>query len=841
MQILFAFFNSSKYNEYVSEIVFVDTYGHLLGGKPMKYGYFDDKNREYVITVPGTPLPWINYLGRNDMYGLISNTAGGYTFYKDAKLRRLTRFRYNNVPRDFGGRYYYIKDGNTIWNPSYMPCQTELDSYTCRHGLGYSIFESSKNEISSSLLCFIPLNDNVEIHKLVLKNNSSKLKTINIYGTTEWCLYNAVDDSSNFQRNYNIGEVEIDKNTIYHITEYRERRNHFSFFNVNRDIDGFDSDLDTFVGKMNSWTNPEAVLKGTSFSSKASGWSPIAAFRNDVKLQPGEEITLIYLLGYSENDKEDKYLADGSINKKKAVALIEKYSTLESVNQALADLAQQWEKDLSTFQISSPNKKFDRMINIWNQYQCMTTYNLSRSASYFESGMGRGMGFRDSCQDILGFVHIIPEKARERIIDIASIQFEDGSTYHQYQPLNKKGNADVGSGFNDDPLWLVACTSAYIKETGDLSILNEQVPFNNILGSEVPLFEHLTRSVNYISENRGPHGLPLIGRADWNDCLNLNCFSLSPGESFQTASNYDSHKAESVFIAGMFVLYGKEYCELAKLMNKEKEVREISRAINEIEKSVIKNGWDGKWYLRAYDAFENKVGSKENEEGKIFIEPQGMCAMAGIGESFEMPKQAIESLEKYLLCDYGVQLLTPCYSKYHIELGEITTYPPGYKENGSVFCHTNPWIVIAETLVGNNEKAFEIYKKYTPSFIENISNIHRSEPYVYCQTIAGKEAQNYGEGKNSWLTGTASWSFVAASQSILGIQPTYDGLIINPHLPKEFDKVKVVRTFRGVVYTINILNKYSGIYKMIVDGVESKDKFIKYDNKKTTVDVEIRL
>jgi len=807
----------------------------------MKYGYFDDINREYIITTPRTPLPWINYLGQNDMYGLISNTAGGYTFYKDAKLRRLTRFRYNNVPRDLGGRYYYIKDGDSIWNPSYMPCKTELDSYKCRHGLGYSIFESAKNDLVSTLVCFIPLNDNVEIHKLTLKNNSSNQKHINVYGTAEWCLYNAEDDSVNFQRNYNIGEVQIDESTIYHITEYRERRNHFAFFHVNAPFDGFDSDLDTFVGKMNSWSDPQAVIEGTSYNSKASGWSPIAATRNDITLKPGEEISLIYLLGYCENDKEDKYLTDGKINNKEAQKIIKKYSTNESVRKAFTSLKEKWNNNLSKFHVESSNDKFDLTFNTWNQYQCMTTFNLSRSASYFESGIGRGMGFRDSCQDILGFVHIIPEKSRQRIIDIASIQFQDGSTYHQYQPLSKKGNADVGSGFNDDPLWLIACTSAYIKETGDLSILEEPVPYNNEEGTEQSLFDHLMTSMNYIYSHRGPHNLPLIGRADWNDCLNLNCFSLSPGESFQTASNFDSHKAESVFIAGMFVLYGKEYVKLANLINREKEANKATKEISNIEKAVIENGWDGNWYLRAYDAFENKVGSNENPEGKIYIEPQGMCTMAGIGKDKGLPKKAISSLEKHLLCKYGVQLLTPCYSKYHLELGEISSYPQGYKENGSVFCHTNPWIVISETLVGNNDMAFDLYKRYTPSFIEDISEIHKSEPYVYCQTVAGKEAQNFGEGKNSWLTGTASWSFVAASQAILGIKPSYEGLIVDPHLPKEMENVKIIRKFRDVTYNITIKNKSSGLRTMLVDGKINEDKLIKYNNANSLVDVVVNM
>lgn len=807
----------------------------------MKFGHFDDKKQEYVISTPYTPLPWINYIGQNDMYGLISNTCGGYTFYKDAKLRRLTRFRYNNVPRDFGGRYYYINDDGKIWNPGFMPTRTTLDSYKCRHGLGYSIFESECSKLSVCLTCFVPLNVNAEIHKLVLTNNSATPKFVKVYGTAEFCLYNAVDDSTNFQRNYNTGEVTVGENSIYHITEYRERRNHYAFYHVNRDISGFDSDLDTFIGNHNSWADPEAVEAGTSFSSLASGWSPIGCLRNDICIKPGESVCLIYILGYVENDIDKKFLPDKTINKEKALKIMDDFSTEDKVDNAFNDLHNYWNQLLSRFTIKSDDPKFDRMVNIWNQYQCMTTFNMSRSASYFESGIGRGMGFRDSCQDILGFVHLIPDKSRTRILDIASIQFKDGSTYHQYQPLSKKGNADIGSGFNDDPLWLVACTYAYVCETGDLSILKEKIPFDSKPGTEAPLFEHLKCSIHYTITHKGPHNLPLIGRADWNDCLNLNCFSNTPGESFQTCSNFDSGKAESVFIAGMFVKYGKEYAELSDLLGEKEEASFVLDEVKKMEDAVIMSGWDGNWFLRAYDAYSKKIGSKECTEGKIFIEPQGFCTMAGIGKDLGYGKKAMASVTKYLLSDYGVQLLYPCYTSYHIELGEISSYPPGYKENGSVFCHCNPWIIIAETEVGNNEEAFDLYKRFAPSYTEDISQIHRSEPYIYCQTIAGREAQNYGEGKNSWLTGTASWSFVAVSQAILGIKPSFDGLVIDPHLPSSIKKAKVTRIFRNIKYEIDIINSGSGKYVLSVDGVVQEGKKIRYDETKKLYSVRVEL
>ena len=714
----------------------------------MRYGYFDDAAREYVITRPDTPLPWINYLGNEGFFSLISNTCGGYAFYRDAKLRRITRFRYNNVPHDEGGRLFYICDGDATWSPAFLPAKTPLDSYRCRHGLGYSVFEGEKQGVQAELTCLVPMGASCELQKLTLRNGSQDAKRLTVYGAVEWCLWNAVDDSTNYQRNWNIGEVEIEGSTIYHKTEYRERRNHYAFYSVNAPVAGFDTDRDTFLGRFRGWSEPQAVAQRISYNSKASGWAPMAALRLEIPLAPGEE-------------------------------------------------------------------KLDRMVNVWNQYQCMVTFNMSRSASYYESGTGRGMGFRDSCQDLLGFVHLIPQRARERIIDIASIQFPDGSTYHQYQPLDKRGNADVGSGFNDDPLWLVACTCAYIRETGDFTILDEPTPFNNEKGSEALLLEHLRRSVNYTATHRGPHGLPLIGRADWNDCLNLNCFSHTPGESFQTCSNFESGKAESVFIAGMFVKYGKEYAELVSRLGLGDEAKTVLTAVDEIEEAARTAGWDGEWFRRAYDAFERPVGSRQNDEGQIFIEPQGFCVLAGIGGR-AYGQKALASAEKYLGNDFGLEVLHPCYTTYRDYLGEISSYPPGYKENGSVFCHNNPWVTLAYCALDDGNGAFDLYTRNAPAYIEDRSEIHRTEPYCYSQTIAGRDAQNYGEAKNSWLTGTAAWSFVAVSQGILGIRPDYDGLRVHPCLPDAMDGFTACRTFRGVRYEITV--RRGETKGLVVDG-----------------------
>ncbi len=788
----------------------------------MQYGYFDDAHREYVITRPDTPYPWINYLGSEDFFSLVSCTSGGYSFYKDARLLRLTRYRYNNVPTDAGGHYFYINDEGTVWNPGWQPTQTALDSYECRVGTGYTVIEGKKNGLKAKQTIMVPRGKTAEVTRLELTNESGEAKKVSLYSFVEFCLWNAQDDSTNFQRNFALAEFELEKDGAvqYHKTEYRERRNHYAVYAVNAPVDGFDTDRESFLGLYNGFGRPDAVLEDKPRNSVAHGWAPIGSHCIKRELKPGESVSFIFVLGYCENPDDQKFVAHEVINKEPAHKLLNDFQTDAQFEAALAELKAHWDKLLGKFSIQSGNEKFDRQVNMWNQYQCMVTFNMSRSASYFESGIGRGMGFRDCSQDLLGFVHLIPERARQRILDIASTQFPDGSAYHQYQPLTKRGNMDVGSGFNDDPLWLIFGVNAYIKETGDFGILDEMVDFDNDPSQAQTLLEHLRRSFRYIANHKGPHGLPLIGRADWNDCLNLNCFSEHPGESFQTTGPSEGPVAESVFIAGMYVGVADDYADLLERCGDHTEaafVRGEKRAMTE---AVEKNGWDGEWFLRAYDAYSHKVGSNENEEGKIFIEPQGMCVMAGIGLNNGMAQKAMDATEKYLLFKYGVVILWPAYSKYHLELGEVSSYPQGFKENGSVFCHNNPWIMIAQTKLGHGDKAFDLYTRIAPAWVED-QKLHRTEPYVYAQTVNGKEAPLPGEARNSWLTGTAAWNFVAASQDILGVKPDFDGLKIDPCLPACLPEVKVHRSFRGRDFDIvihNIAGGEKGKVRVSVNG-----------------------
>ncbi|HNW86075.1 MAG TPA: glycosyl transferase [Candidatus Limiplasma sp.] len=788
----------------------------------MVYGHFDDARKEFVITRPDTPYPWINYLGGEDFFSLISNTSGGYSFYKDARLLRLTRYRYNNVPTDAGGKYFYLRDGDAVWNPGWQPTQTPLDSYECRHGLGYTVIASAKNGLKAEQCSMVPHGFRAEVTRLTLTNETAAPKTVSLYSFVEFCLWNALDDSTNFQRNYAIGEVELEDSgsTIYHKTEYRERRNHYAVYSVNAPVDGYDTDRESFMGLYNGFGKPDVVMADQPKNSVAHGWAPIASHCIRRTLQPGESASFIFVLGYCESPSDRKFIAPNVINKEDAHALLAEFKTDAQFESRLKELADYWQKLLNRFTLVSGDEKLNRQVNIWNQYQCMVTFNMSRSASYFESGIGRGMGFRDCSQDLLGFVHMIPERAKDRILDIAATQRPDGSAYHQYQPLTKRGNSDAGSGFNDDPLWLIYAVSAYLKESGDFGLLDTMVDFDNKPELAAPMKEHLRRSFHYIAEHEGPHGLPLIGRADWNDCLNLNCFSAVPGESFQTVTNNDTGIAESVFIAGMFVGVAEDYALLFERCGDAQEAAFARERKQAMVQTIEKYGWDGEWFLRAYDANGDKVGSNDCDEGKIFIEPQGMCVMAGVGKDNGMAQKALDATREHLLFEHGIVLNWPAYRSYRLHLGEISSYPPGYKENGSVFCHNNPWVVIAETVLGHGDRAFDLYSRIAPAYIKD-QQLHRTEPYVYSQTINGKESFKPGEAKNSWLTGTAAWNFFAVSQAVLGVKPQFDGLMIDPCLPSHLNQIQIERQFRGNRYQIRITNQSGGekgAVSVTVDG-----------------------
>ena len=779
----------------------------------MKYGYFDDPRREYVVTQASTPLPWVNYIGTEDYFGLVTNTGGGYSFYRDARLRRLTRFRYNCAPMDLGGgRYIYLRDESSgdFWSPTWQPVRAPLEGYTCRHGLSYSVISSSRSGIAAEALYFVPLGATLEIWRLRLHNRRQVAARVSVFSSVEFCLWDALDDATNFQRNLSTGEVEVEGSVIYHKTGYRERRDHFCFFACSEPLAGYDTDRDAFLGPGRGFEAPLAVERGRCSGSLAHGWAPHGAHQVCLSLAPGERKEVLFLLGYFENPAGEKFdpARRGALNKAVVRPLIARWLSPTAVEEAFAQLRSHWDGLLGRLAVSTPDVHTDRMVNTWNPYQCMVTFNVARSASLFESGVGRGIGFRDSNQDLLGFVHMVPERARQRLLDLASAQLPSGGAYHQYQPLTRRGNDAIGSGFNDDPLWLVLASAAYLKETGDSSLLLEDVPYDSSPGSEEPMFAHLRRALGYTLERLGPHGLPLIGRADWNDCLNLNVFLTDPDQSFQTAPNLAGGKAESVLIGGLFCLAAEEMAKICAHWGegwaRPDEELCYKQAASVMRRDLSEHAWDGAWWRRAYDYYGRPVGSKDNEEGQIFVEPQGICTMGGVGVADGRARAALGSVRERLATPHGVALLQPAFTRYHIELGEISTYPPGYKENAGIFCHTNPWVMIAEAMLGDGDAAFGYYRAINPSYREAISEVHRCEPYVYAQMIAGPDAPTYGEAKNSWLTGTAAWNYVAITQWILGIRPEHDGLRVDPVLPTAWPGFSCSRQWRGATYHISV-------------------------------------
>ena len=816
---------------------------HTLSSIANPYGHFDDAAREYVITRPDTPLPWLNYLGQEELVGLCTNTGGGYTFWRDARLRRLTRYRYNDAPYDPVGRYLYVRDGTSVWNPGWRPTKSSLDRYECRHGLGYTRLTGAKDGVEVELLFFVPPGEAVELWRTTVRNTGDEAKALTLFSYLEFCLYEALNDMTNFQRTYSIGEVEVEGGGIYHTTEYRERRDHYTLFGCTREIAGFDTSRDTFVGVHNGLHEAAVPFAGAACGSVAHGWNPIGSHQLEIPLAPGEEETFAFLLAYVDG-ADPKFDDAPGANRAPGRALLERYGREGAVDEAFEALRTSWAGLLSSFQVACPEPHTVRMLNTWSPYQCVTTLNLSRSASLYETGIGRGVGFRDSNQDLLGILHLAPTRARQRILDLAATQLSDGRCFHQYQPLTKQGNSAIGTDFYDDPLWLVLATCAYVQETGDVSILNEPTGYSDRPGGAERLLHHLETSIAFTLGRRGERGLPLIGHADWNDCLNLNCFSTDPDESFQTAGDVEGSRAESVMIAGLFLYACRALGGLYRHLGRPDDAERLDLAHTEMLGVVEEQAWDGDWYVRAFDAAGAAVGSRTCDEGRIFVESQAWCVLGGAGRENGRARRALESVHEHLLTEHGVVLHQPVYTRYDPALGEITSYPPGYKENASVFCHAATWITLAWCLLGEGDRALDYFLRTCPSAQEDRIDTYRSEPYVFAQMIAGPDAATPGEAKNSWLTGTAAWSFVALAQGILGVQPEYAGLRIDPCIPRAWPGYEVTRRFRGATYEIAVENPEGvsgGVRSLQVDGHEVEGNVVPAARAGENVRVEVVL
>lgn len=785
----------------------------------LKYGYFDNQRKEYVITKPDTPTPWINYLSNIEYCAMISNCAGGYSFHIDPKDRRILRYRYNNLPYDRPGRYIYIRDeaSSEYWSPSWQPVMKKLDNYECRHGLGYTIIKSSKEDLEAMVTYFVPLADNLEIWELTIENQSSENKKLKIFSYAEFCLWRAEADQNDLQYIQNVAYTEIVDDVIYY--SLYDRHTGYAFFATSDNIIGYDCDREEFIGSYRDESNPLRVEDGKCQNSVAIGGNPVAVTCIEVNLKPKEKRTIIYQLGVVQE-------------KEHAKPIIEKYKDIENVKTEFKILNEFWDNYLAKFQVNTPDDNFNTVVNIWNPYQCKTTFDWSRYVSFYETGIGRGMGFRDSSQDTLGVNYVLPERVRQRLLDLAKNQFENGHVYHLYFPLTGKGRFPNYLNpnkpyFSDDHVWLIIAVYDYIKETGDLDILQENLKFVDS-DSKTTLYDHLKRAIDFTLNHIGNHGLPLIGTADWNDTLNL------PGPN---------NAGESLWVALQlhFALLGM--IEIATELNHQNDVLTYSNLAEQIKKHVNETAWDGEWYIRAYTDSGGVIGSSSNDKGKIYLNPQSWSVISKIAPK----KRAIEALnavQKHLDTDYGVMLFTPPYEGYKDDLGAITTFPPSLKENNSIFCHTNPWLILAECSLGRGDIAYKYYKQIAPTTKNEIADIHRTEPYIFSQMITGKFHPKFGAAKNSWLTGTAAWTLRSAHQGILGITPIIHGLKINPCIPKEWVEFTVIRYFRGANYEIYVKNPNhvsKGIKEIIVDNVKIKGNVLPVFNDSKNHSIEVMM
>ncbi len=762
------------------------------------YGYFLENEKEYIITRPDTPRPWINYLNNGQYCALISNTAGGLSFYIDPRDIRILRHRYNTIPTDRPGRYFYIrnKSNSEYWSPTWQPVMKDLDKYECKHGLGYSAISSTKNDIEINLKYFVPMNDDVEIWAISIRNTSSISKELNIFTYAEFCLWNAVQDQNDLQFIQNVARANFEEELQAIIHRPLKLKEGGVFFSVNAKLDNYDCDRESFIGNYRSEENPINVEKGECTNSEARGGNPIAATNISLKLAPNESKELVYVLGISREDKTIK-------------TLIQKYQNQSVVEAELEKIKTNWDDYLSKFKITSPDTNFNQIINVWNPYQCKMTFDWARYVSYYETGIGRGIGFRDCCQDTLSVCHTLPERVKKRLSEMINQQFEDGKVYHTYFPLTGEGLFPEYANplmkfFGDDHLWMIFAMNNYLKETGDYAFLDEEIEF--VEKSKAKVYEHLKRVVNFTKNNMGPHGFPLIGTADWNDCLQLH------GPNMQ---------AESVMVAMQYHLALLEIAEIAEIYNNTEDAKKYIEEANKYRDHINNNAWDGKWYLRGFDDEGRPVGTNTTEEGKIFLNTQSWAVISKVATT-ERAITCMNSVNELLYTKYGIKLLTPPYTKPTEGIGGLTDFPPGLKENGAIFCHTNPWAEIAECINGNGDRAFKYYNTIAPSTKNKIADIHKTEPYVYAQMITGIDHPKFGAAKNSWLTGTASWTLRAATNWIVGIRPEHNGLKIDPCIPKEWSELKATRIYRNSTYEIVVHNPNhisKGIKEFKVDNV----------------------
>ena len=755
----------------------------------MQYGYFDDQSNEYVIHRPDTPASWVNYLGTDQYCAIVSNNASGYGFHKSPKSGRMLRFRFNSVPTDRPGRYFYLRDHedgdswSVTWQPVAKPFRVQgqpadpsLAEYECRHAPGRSRFICRYKEIEAEACAFVPDGENAEVWSVTLTNHSSRVRTLDLFGYVEWCFWHIMQDAMNFQYilyTCRMGQEDGIVDYSLRLWPFEEPK---AFFASTEKVESFDTDREVFLGNYRHEGAPVAVEKGRCSDSLAVGGTPCGALHHLVRLAPGEVKVITFIAGVGDAKTEGKRLRAH-------------YQQPGAVKNDLAKVAEYWTSRLSAITMSTPDPAINSMGNIWNQVQCQTTFNWSRSASFNEAGGRDGLGFRDSCQDVLGVLHSIPELVRPRLVELLRAQHSFGAAMHHVQPLSwTQGSHNVTPPhFSDDHLWLLLAVPAYLKETGDHAFLEQQIEYAD--RGQGSVYEHLKMALEFSWNNRGPHGLCLGLAADWNDCLNLK------------------GKGETIFSTFLFLRAINELldlCQTVKRGTSETDIAHFGAYKDELTARIAEHGWDGEWFVRGYVDSGKKLGSVESEGSTIFLNAQSWAVLSSGAERKKLV-QAMDAVHKHLATEHGAVLNAPSYVDHDAEVGAITTFPGGLKENGGIFCHANTWPVIAETMLGRGDQAYQLFRAFLPSAKNDTAEVYSMEPYAYAQFITGKDhPYKFGRARNSWLTGTATWAFVALTQHILGVRPGYNGLIVDPQVPSSWTEFSVTRQFRGATYNIKV-------------------------------------
>lgn len=763
------------------------------------YGYFDAERKEYVITRPDTPTPWLNYLGAGGYGGIISHTAGGYSFDRDPRHRRVTRYRYNALPADQPGRYIYLRDQESglYWSPTWQPVTGRaLQGYCCRHGPGYTRITGRYAQIAAEVLYFVPAEDPAtdcapgEIWLLRVRNLGPRPRYLRSFTYAEFSYWDAIVDQQNMDWGMHILSSRQHAGVLKTSTVFRPT---VSFFSSNRPPIGFDTDREVFVGPCRDLSNPRTVESGEPGNSQAPRGNNIASLCHDLVLEPGEEQEIVYFLGITDQPAQ-------------IAPTLARYGSPEQVDQVFQALQADWQEYLECFTVQTPDAAMNAMLGLWNPLQCRTTLYWSRFVSGYETGLGRGLGTRDLAQDTLAAVHAAPAEVRRRLAQAWAQQFGDGHVWHLYFPLGGGGPGLASEfpqwpqWFCDDHLWLVLATCAYLRETGEMAFLEEPLPYQD--GGQGTLWEHLQRAIDFTLAHRGPHGLPRLGFSDWDDTMNLD---------------HGSGRAESVWCGEQFCRVCLDMAALCAHLGRPNEAERFRALHAEMATVIQEAAWDGQWYARAYDDEGRPVGVQGEELHRINLNPQTWAVIGEIGQR-ERLEQAMESAHRLLNTPAGLALLWPAYRGFQERIRGTTTYPPGAKENGGIFCHAHAWAIIAAAMLGWAERALEYYHEIVPLTRSDVAHT-AVEPYVYCQNICGPEHPQYGRGRNSWLTGTASWAYVAATQHILGIRPTYDGLEIAPVIPASWPGFQAERRFRGVLYRITVRRAGPGSeIALAVDG-----------------------